>query len=183
MPYDPTHDRREPWQLSREEYLEYLKTLEPLDWFYEVTDWGAIEQLLIDVLARRITFVYELMKHEPPHTHTIVFEGVRAAFYESGHDEALVRTDIVKDWEGGNYRQTGLYLITMEPFAAPHEIPPGANETATTPPPFSGVRRQVVTNFVLGFNVFNESLNIAASRIIIDGRVFEVGYPTPSPEP
>ena len=161
MPYDPTHDRREPWQLSREEYIEYLKTLEPLDWFQEVKDWGAIEQLLIDVLARRITFVYELSKHEPPHTHTIVFESVRAAFYESGHDDALARTDIVKGWEGGDYQQTGLYVITMEPLAT-----------------IRGVRKQAVTNFVLGFNVFNETLSIAASRIIIDGRVFEVGYPT-----
>jgi hypothetical protein len=174
MPYDPSTDKHEPWQLTREEYIHYLATLEPADWFAEVVDWGHVHQLSFDMMEHRITLEYELINSDPTTFHTVVFERVRAVFFESGRDGVLIPPDTAKNdkgWEGATIRPTGLYRIVMEPLEPVIPLLAG------------GKFPEAVTNFLLSFHVFQETLNIEAGRIIIDGRVFDVGLPTPWREP
>lgn len=170
MTNKPESDGREPWELSREEYLEFLQTLEPQAWFDQVVDWGSVEQLSFDMMEQRLILEYELHKHEPPHVHKVVFEGVRAAFFESGRDGILIAPNTAKNgkgWEGAAFRPEGLFRVTMEPL----ELVTPIAKNHKTP--------ESITNFILEFHVFHQTLNIEASRIIIDGRIFDVGLPTP----
>jgi hypothetical protein len=97
-------------------------------------------------------------------------------YFESGRDGTLVgpRQDI--PWDTSVFRTTGVGIVTMT--AEGMKI----YDVSTRNEAYSEALRKLpptVPNFILSFGIFRETLCIEASRLTIDGRVFEVGYPTP----